>query len=92
MNDLKRLGSSHPSLVDGEAVQSLQNGLDLGFSQQFPCKRFCGKLDHRNYVHMSDLLKRPCLIWFVANESTESTSTIILMMISDIEGEKGISM
>ena len=92
MNDLKRLGSSHPSLVNGEAVQSLQNGLDLGFSQQFPRKRFCGKLDHRNYVHMSDLLKRPCLIWFVANESTESTSTIILMMISDIEGEKGISV
>jgi hypothetical protein len=92
MNDLKRLGSSHPRLVDGEAVQSLQNGLDLAFSQQLPCKLLCGKFDNQSYVLRSDSLKRPCLIWFVAKESTERTSTIILMIISDIEGEKGISV
>ena len=92
MNDLKCLGSSHPSLIDREPIQSLQNGLDLAFSQQFPCKLLCEKLNHSSYVHMSDSLKRPCLIWFVAKENTESTSTIILMIISDIEGENGISV
>jgi hypothetical protein len=95
VNNLKRLGSSHPSLIDGEAVQSLQNGLDLGFSQQFPCKLLCVQSNHQSYVTyvlVSDSLKRPCLIWFVAKESTESTSTIILIIISDIEGERGISV
>ena len=46
MNDLKGLGSGHPSLVNGEAVQSLQNGLNLAFSQQFSCKLLCGMFDN----------------------------------------------
>jgi hypothetical protein len=91
MNDLQRLGSSHPSLVDGEAVQSLQNGLNLAFSQQFPCKLLCEMFDNQSHVTVSDSLRRPCLIWFVAKESTESTSTMMLTMISVIGGEKGIS-
>jgi hypothetical protein len=37
---------------------------------------------------MSHLLNRPCLICFVAKESTESTSTIILTIISDIKGRR----
>jgi hypothetical protein len=36
------------------------------------------------------LLSRPCLICFVASASTESTSTIILIMISDIVGDSEI--
>ena len=91
MNDLKGLGSSHPSLVNGEAVQSLQNGLNLAFSQQFSCKLLCGMFDNQSYVTVSDVLRRPCLVWFVAKESTESTSTMMLTMISDIGREKGIS-
>ena len=92
MNDLKCLCSSHPSLIDGEAVQPLKNGLDLAFSQQFPSKLLCEMFDKSYYLITGDLLRRPCLIWFVAKESTDSTSTIILMIISDIEGEKGISV
>ena len=50
MNDLKGLGSGHPSLVDSEAVQSLQNGLNFAFSQQFPCKLLCGKSDYLEII------------------------------------------
>ena len=35
MNDLKRLSSSHARLVKGEAVQPLENILDLALPQQF---------------------------------------------------------
>src|SRR6266403_1940782 len=38
----------------------------------------------------SHLLNRPCLISFVASASTESTSIIILTMMSDIVGDTDI--
>jgi hypothetical protein len=40
MNDLKRLGSGHASLVEGEAVQSVEHIFDLGLPQQFLRKLF----------------------------------------------------
>ena len=40
MYDLKCLGSSHASFIDREAVQSVENVLNLALSQQFLRKLF----------------------------------------------------
>ena len=42
------------------------------------------------YIVIAYLLNRPCLICFVARASTESSSIIILTMISVIIGVGGI--
>ena len=38
MNNLKCLGPSHASLIDGESVKSMEHILDLALAQQFLCK------------------------------------------------------
>src|SRR6266436_3672536 len=52
---------------------------------------FSAQQSNREYlIATSHLLNRPCLISFVASASTESTSAIILTMMSDIVGGKDI--
>ena len=38
MNNLKCLGPSHASLIDGESIKSMEHILDLALAQQFLCK------------------------------------------------------
>jgi len=44
MHDTQRLGNSHPGLILGQSVQSLENCLDLALSQQlfgeFLCRTY----------------------------------------------------
>jgi hypothetical protein len=40
MHNLKRLSSSHASLIESEAVESMEHIFDLALSQEFLCKNF----------------------------------------------------
>jgi hypothetical protein len=40
VNDLKGLCSGHASLVDGEAVHSMEHVFNIALPQQFLCKLF----------------------------------------------------
>jgi len=93
MYDLKCLGSSYASLIESEAVDSMEHILDLALSQQFLRKLFYGEVTNKaNIITWNDVLSRPCLICLVARESTDNTSVMIFVTIPDIDGENGISV
>ena len=90
MNDTQGLCNSHPRLILGQSIQSLENCFDLALAQQLLRKLLCGTLSHGQCMRAVHLLNRPCLICLVARASTESNSIIILTIISVIIGVGGI--
>ena len=90
MDHTQCLRNSHPRLVLGQSIQSVENCLDLCLPQQLLRELFCDTLSHGQCIRARHLLKRPCLICLVARASTESNSTIILTMIFVIIGVGGI--
>ena len=90
MDHTQCLRNSHPRLVLGQSIQSVENCLNLALPQQLLCKLFCDTLNQVRCIRAEHLLNRPCLICLVARASTESNSTIILTMISVIIGVVGI--
>ena len=90
MDHTQCLRSSHPRLVLGQSIQSVENCLNLALSQQLLRELFCDTLSHGQCIRARHLLNRPSLICLVARASTESNSTIILTMISVIIGVGGI--
>ena len=84
------LCSSHPRLVLGQSIQSVENCLNLALPQQLLRELYCDTLSQGKRIRAEYLLNRPCLICLVARASTESNSTIILTMISVIIGVGGI--
>jgi hypothetical protein len=92
MNDTQCLGNSRQTFVLGQPIQSFERSLYLVPPQQLLHKFLCDILSMGNVYLTAHLLNRPCLICFVANASTESNSTIILMMRSIIIGVGGIAV
>ena len=90
MDHTQCLCDSHPRLVLGQSVQSLENCLNLALPQQLLRELFCDTLSQVRCIRAKHLLNRPCLICLVARASTESNSTIILTIISVIIGVVGI--
>ena len=72
VDDTQGLCNSHPSLVLGQSIQSLQNRLYLALPQKLLRKFLCGILSYGNVHVTAHLLNRPWLICFVARASTES--------------------
>jgi hypothetical protein len=78
-----RLGSIDP------VVEALPRPRSL---QTFSSRTSLWQIERPIVYMMMDLLNRPCLICFVASESTESNSTNILTIIPVIIGVGGISV
>src|SRR6267154_972964 len=82
MDDTQRLCNSRQSFVLRQPIQSVEGTLYLVFSfpSQLLHEFLCDTLSMNKVYLMAHSLNRPCLISLVAKASTESNSTIILVM------------
>jgi hypothetical protein len=92
MDSTEGLCNSRPSLVLGQSIQPLKNSLYIALlEEQFLCELHCGTLSHGQCIYViAHSRNRPCLICLVARANTESSSSIILMIMSVIIGVGGI--